>query len=130
MKSIINGPRTERKGPPVLRSFEPVLHTQKACRDRQASLVTAHFREQSGRVSNYFSCQLLGLCHVGAHASHPRRRAQRREASWELTEMRELLQLSALVLRRETNSAGASVVDARGGRREAKGAPRGCSRVT
>src|SRR5438067_4215100 len=97
---------------PVLRSFEPVLHTQKACRDRQASLVTAHFREQSGRVSNYFSCQLLGLCHVGAHASHPRRRAQRREASWELTEMRELLQLSALVLRRETNSAGASVIDA------------------
>src|SRR5256885_10994830 len=41
---------------PVLRSFEPVLHTQKACRDRQASLVTAHFRE-----TEWASEQLLQL---------------------------------------------------------------------
>src|SRR5438067_12761924 len=58
------------------------------------------------------SCQLrpgcqLGLFHFGAHASHPRRRVQRREASWELTEMRELPQLSAVVLRRETSGAAA-----------------------
>src|SRR5947207_6183610 len=67
------------QGSPVLRSFEPVLHTQEACRDRQASLVTAHFRETEWASEQLLSCQLLGLCHVGTHASHPRRRAQRRE---------------------------------------------------
>ena len=62
------------------------------------SPTTASPAGSSQRSENYVSCQ-LGLFRVGAHASHPRRRVQRREASWELTAMRELPQLSALVLR-------------------------------
>src|SRR5205085_6837387 len=58
------------------------------------SPTTASPAGSSQRSENYVSCQ-LGLFRVGAHASHPRRRVQRREASWELTEMRELPQLSA-----------------------------------
>src|SRR5436853_7922622 len=40
-----------------------------------------------------------GLFDVAAQASHPVRRAQIREASWELTEPRELLELSEPAVR-------------------------------